>query len=232
MATEILETSAPIANTPSTAAPAPQPVEPPAPVYTQAQVDAMMRQAHDSGAAAVRRANEGRQKSADPAPITKQEPAPQAASMEHVATIVAQAVARETAFGDAVREHGLTSAQASMLRALRDTASLTDATAVSSWVKEQAAVFGKTVNNAASVPVHSTPVVPAPISPSAPSTAIPFERDVSVLEMSPDQIHDLMRKKGGDPSRPYHPSNRAARREIRKETESALRTRRVRLGSG
>jgi hypothetical protein len=76
------------------------------------------------------------------------------------------------------------------------------------------------------------PNAPPPIAQSAPSTAVPLDRDVDILSMRPDEVHGLIRKAGGDVSRPYDPKNRAGRREIRKAFEEALRTKRVVLGSG
>ena len=91
-------------------------------------------------------------------------------------------------------------------------------------------MFGNPKNNASPSTQNAQPNVPAPIAPSAPSTAVPLERDVSVLEMNRDQIHELMRKKGGNPSKPYHPSNRGARRELRLAWEAAVTNRRLKVG--
>lgn len=234
----ILETKPPVA-TPSPAAPAPQQVVPAAPVFTQAQVDAIRQQdalaaqqAHDSVFAAMRRANEAKPKPADPPPTTKPDPASSTtSSVEQMANLIAQAVSREAAFGEAVRSYGFSEEQVAVLRSLSAAAQLSDAAAVTAFVKEKAPVFGKTATLAAPVIAanNATPTVPAPIAPSAPSTAVPLERDVSIMEMSAEQVHELIRKKGGDPSRPYDPRNRKARREIRIETEAALRTRRIGL---
>lgn len=223
----ILDTTPPTA-TPSLAAPAPQPTATPATVYTQEQFDAGVRQAHDSAAASVRRSLEGRARPADPAPIARTEPNPQppASNVEQMATMVAQAVARESAFGESVRQYGFDDAQIAVLRSLHDAANLPTADAVRAFVKEKAPVFGKSTATPTATN-NATPAVPAPIAPGSIGTAVPLERDVSVLEMSPDQVHDLMRKKGGNAANPYHPSNRAARREIRVQTEAALRNRRI-----
>jgi hypothetical protein len=202
---------------------------------SRADLDALIEQRANAAAAAARRAEQGKQKpNAESPQNTKPDPVTPVGA-EQVAMLVAQAVARETAFHEATRDAGLSPAQAATLRKLMVVDNPQDAVAVTAWVKEQATVFGKTANQQATTPQTATqptaPSVPAPIAASPPSMTIPLERDVSVLEMSAEQIHDLMRKKGGDPSNPYHPRNRAARREIRKETEAALRTRRVRLGS-
>ena len=214
---------------PSQAAPAPQSVAPISPVYTQDQVDAMLKQAHDSAAAAVRRSLEGRAKQDPQPPTPKPDPAPQPASGADVASLVAQAVAVESAFGEAVREHGLNGEQSAMLRMLRASANLSDPVAVSAWVKEKAAVFGK-ASTTATAPVGSPPNAPPPLAPFAPNTAVPLERDISAMDMSADQVHALMRKKGGRPDQPYHPLNRAARREIRTQVLAAMQSRRFRVG--
>lgn len=226
----ILDTTPPPSDAPSQAAPAPQPVATPAPVYTQEQVDAMMKQAHDSGAAAVRRSVEAKTRQ-EPQP-TRTDPQPAATvGVEQMAAQVAREIGKQTAFAEAVQKYGFNEDQVALLTPLRDAAGLQDAAAVHAWVKEKAPLFGKSTNPAAPTATNQIPSVPAPISPSAPATAVPLERDVSVLEMNADQVHELMRKKGGDPSRPYHPSNRAARREIRIQTEAALRSRRIGLST-
>jgi hypothetical protein len=79
--------------------------------------------------------------------------------------------------------------------------------------------------------VPTPPNAPPPIAQSAPSTAVPLERDVDIFSMRPDEVHEMIRKKGGDVSRPYDPKNRSGRREIRKAFEAALQTKRVVLGS-
>jgi hypothetical protein len=101
------------------------------------------------------------------------------------------------------------------------------------WLSQTLALF------AGAAPVATTeaklptpPNAPPPIAQSAPSTAVPLDRDVDILSMRPDEVHGLIRKAGGDVSRPYDPKNRAGRREIRKAFEEALRTKRVVLGSG
>lgn len=107
----------------------------------------------------------------------------------------------------------------------------------SEWLAETISLFAPTARAevTAEAPVsqqnQSPPSVPSPIAPSAPSVAVPLERDVDILTMSPGQVHDMIRRKGGDPSRPYDPKNRAGRRAIRQEFEAAMATRRVRLGS-
>lgn len=228
----------PNATPPAAVATQPAPVD--TVTMTRAELDAMIKDRADSAAAAARRAEQEKRKPAE-TPTTRTESTPtQQPSATDVAALVHQAVSREAAFGEAVREHGLNSAQASTLRKLMQVDNPPDAVAVTAWVKEQAAVFGKTATtpnpNAAQAaqgtPNVATPAVPAPISPSAPSTAVPLERDVDILTMDAESVHELMRKKGAvDPSRPYDPKNRAARREIRVQFESAVRNRRIVLGS-
>jgi hypothetical protein len=106
------------------------------------------------------------------------------------------------------------------------------------WLAQTATLFGGAVSSpakpAAPTPhVPNTPAVPAPISQSAPSTAVPLERDVDVLSMDASSVHELMRKKGAsDPSRPYDPRNRAGRREVRRQFEEAMHKSRIVLDGG
>lgn len=234
MADEILTPT--LTATPQ-AAPA-TPPSTPAPdtvTMTRAEYDAALEQRANTAAAAARREAEGRRQPTPPS-TTKPEPTT-ASNVADVAGLIAAAVAKESAFNDAAQELGLSSAQKGFLRRLAANENhITDGPAMAAWVKEQAPVFGKTATQPASTSSSpaapaTTPSVPAPVPSSPPSTSVPLERDVDILSMNAEQVHDLMRKKGGDPSNPYHPRNRAARREIRRETEAALRTRRIRLGS-
>lgn len=229
-------TPAPAQTESSTAAPAPQQPAPSQPTYSQEQVNAMiaaqLKAQHDSINADWRRKTE--KPSGNPPPSTKPEPTgtQSAPSVEQVAALVAQAVAKESAFGDAARELGLNGMQAALLRQLPEFASLPDAFAVTAYVKDKAALFG-TVKNTPTTATAPTVAaqVPAPIAPSAVSTAVPLERDVSELEMTPEQIHELMRKKGANPARPYQLSNgREARRALRSAFEQAVMSRRFRVG--
>ena len=223
--------NAPPAVESSTAAPATQQPAP-SPTYSQEQVNAMiaaqLKAQHDSLNADFRRRTEKPKEAPPPSP--KPEPAASGTiSAGQSAALVSLAVEKAVAFGEAVREHGLNSAQSALLRKLQP-ADLSDATAVHDWVKDQAAVFGTSKNNPPSGNTPPTAPVPAPIAPSASSTTVPLERDVSVLDMNRDQIHELMRKKGGNPSKPYHPSNRGARRELRLAWEAAVTSRRLKVG--
>jgi len=211
------------ATQPTPAAPAPR-------MFTEAEV----QQAVNSAAAAARREAEAKKR--EPAPAApRPEPAPTTGVS---AADIARIVAQETAFTLAAERSKLNEDQVSMLRAKFDKDAPPN---VNEWLDRNVKLFGggnvsTPVNPAApanpQAAAPTTPSVPAPIAPSAPSTAVPMERDVDIFTMDPSAIHELMRKKGAsNPSRPYDPKNRAGRREIRREFEAALMSRRVKLGS-
>ncbi len=77
--------------------------------------------------------------------------------------------------------------------------------------------------------------IPAPIAPSAPSAAVPLEREVDILTESSDAVWSRMQRAGANPGAMgaldrYNPRHRAARAEIRREWEASLGRKRVVLG--
>lgn len=202
-------------------------------MYTEAE----LQQAANSAAAAARREAESKKK--EPAPAApRSEPASPGFNAEEMERAFERKLEFHTALTRTAVENKWTPAIESKIKTLYKAENPTN---VTEWLGETAKLFGggnvSTPSNPAapsSQPVAnpSTPAVPAPIAPSAPSTAVPMERDVDIFTMDATAIHELMRKKGAsNPSRPYDPKNRAGRREIRREFESALANRRVRLGS-
>lgn len=199
---------APIDNGTPPAAPAPQPSQPPAPptppVYTQAQVDAMLAdaktQAHNAGAAATRRALEGRSTgTSTPAPQPNQPPTPQPAG----AGLTAQDIFRVTAFQAAASEYGLTARASEMLLERVMAEKPAD---VRAWTATEAASFGwpakstPTPSPAGSPAPHvaaSVPAMPATPTPSgSPPASSAGTYDVKPSQMKPADVAAYVAKNG------------------------------------
>lgn len=180
-------------NAAPSAAPAPQPPTPaasaPAPVYTQAQVDAMLAevrtQAHNAGAAATRRALEGRTGTSSPAPQPNPPPAAPSPGLTFAD------LARFQAFNAAAAEHGIPPAGVEMLLGQWGEARPPDTTA---WVREKAAAFGWSKSNTSTPSaVGSPPATPvaasAPPMPASPTpSGSPPAASAGVYDPKPSQM--------------------------------------------
>ncbi len=219
----------PAATATQPAAAQPAPTQPR--MYSESEAEAMAVQRANSAAAAARREADG--KKANPPAAPRSEPA--AVTIEDLQRTMAQQLRFEAGLARIAEKNQWTAEVESKVRTLYGAENPPD---VGAWLTSTAKLFGglpvstqppaATNQNAAS----TTPNVPAPMAPSAPSTTVPLERDVDIFSMDPSAVHELMRKSGAtDPSRPYDPKNRAGSRAVRILVEDALRTRRVKLGS-
>jgi hypothetical protein len=223
----------PSTETDGTATPAAPATQPTTPVITpeiQALIDAEKQKAHDAGAAAARRALEG--KSQKPQEPAKQAPpaAPGATglSMQEVQSMMAQ----QSAFDRAVGKAGISDEAVGVLAALRSVENPAD---VSAWVAQKARLFA-TAPAAAGQPTtpNNTPTL-KPVPPAngvapAPMSTVPTDAPDNVMGWSQDQVDSYVAKHYPVPNMPWHPKNAAARRTLAQKVQAQMVGRSIVLG--
>lgn len=216
------------------AAPAPQPTAPTITPEIQAIIDAEKQKAHDAGAAAARRALEGKQKpearKADPTPTSP-------------TTNVADELAFRDELSDALAAHAhLTQGQRRLLREAAITKRPQD---VGSYVAQYVEDAGwKPAQNPTPAPQQpapappAVPATPAPapaaahsLAPSHPAPAGSTQPNIpgsDLTTLSKSQQAAYLASAGYDKRNPYSPQSRAAAHKLRLEIESKFSNVRVR----
>lgn len=177
------------------AAPAPQPVAAPS---TQVDIEAIKREAYNAGAAAARRAHEGKAPANPPPPKSEPQPAPQSDPPGTLAILKLR-----DDFDDATADLSMAAAQK---RFLRERVMAERPSDVAGYVRTFAETWGiKTVNpapapNGAALPGQA----PQPGAPSPPPTPMPagsppskvVTEDTPILALSSADRIDLARRIG------------------------------------
>lgn len=213
-------------GTGTTTAPATQSSGPVITPEIQALIDAAAQKAHDAGAAAARRALEGKQKQPDQPkpPPAKADPAP---SNGMSAADVARIVSRENAFARAAERHKWNEDQERFARVAFDASSPEN---VNEWAAALAKVFspapaegaGQTANpNTAQKPpsgATSTSAAPTP----APSSSVQGDGPESIRKYDETMIRAWIRSKGGDVNNMMNPINRPILAEWNRKLEAEM----------
>lgn len=234
MADEVTHTTTATTETASTTtAPAPQSSAPVITPEIQALIDAAAQKAHDAGAAAARRALEGKQKPAEPKPQPATQPAANAAGLS--IADVQQMMAEQSVFDRTVGKLGLSDDAISILSALRTVEKPPN---LAEWLTERAKVFAPAPGPASAatgiqpaIPTtQAKPVPPATGVAPAPVATVPSDAPDNVLEWSQGQVDDYVSKHYPMPNHPMHPANAAARKVLSQKVHQAMAKRLIAFG--
>lgn len=202
-----------------------------------AWIEAEKAKERNAGAAAARKAIEGKQKpkAEPPKPVTQatESSASQPSPVDDFDQLFEQRLAIES-LAQGIASHGLNAKQADAIKTLYKAEKPGD---VSDWVKQKVADLGftKTPNPAQvaqssaapnTAPVQTqpaTPPIPAPAPASTNLTAPPSD----VLRWSKDMVDAKMRTVAKVPQDLYHPANREAWRQAKSMAMAALASVRV-----
>lgn len=203
-----------------------------------AWIEAEKAKERNAGAAAARKAIEGKQKpKAEPpksSPASSEPVAAQASTTDDFDQLLDQRLAVES-LAQGIVSHGLTAKQADAIKTLYKAEKPSD---VADWVKQKVTDLGftKTPNPAQPAqssampnpaPAHSQSTTPPVHAPAPVGSTNPAAPPSDVLRWSKDMVDADMRTKAKVPQDLYHPANREAWRHAKARAMAALANVRV-----
>lgn len=216
-------------GTTAPAAPAPQPTTLVITPEIQAIIDVEKQKAHDAGAAAARRALEGKQKQPDQA--KQATPVPPAGTTGLSMSEVQSMMAQQSVFDRAVGKAGISDEAVNALEVMRSVENPPD---IAAWVAQKSRLFATAPAAAAGTPATNTPA-PKPVPPAtgvapAPVSIVPTDAPDNVMGWSQGQVDAYIAKHYPEPSMPWSAKNAAARRTLAQKVHAQMVGRNIALG--